>query len=119
MAKILKNIGNAGIWTAETAVSELALPAAFLSTTHNGGYLSRAFGGLSTTLGVIKSGLEAYLTNDGAKDVLNELGIGVMKGLGSIAQNLYEDPARTLYGVLTTYLACKAIPYVSRTIRKR
>lgn len=117
--KGLQYSGWVGLWTAEKGLSEIALPAAVLSATRDGSYLERAVAGVTTTLSVLKNAVEAYAMNEGVRDFVNSLAIESMKAIGRMGENLEQDPRKVLYAALLTYAGCKAIPALSKLVRKR
>ncbi len=116
--KGLECTSRTGAWVAEKAVSELALPAAIISTTQSGNYLERVAHGYTSAFNVISEGVMAYVHNSGVRDVINGLGLDVIKAMGHSAENIQDDPKKVLYAALATYGLGKAVPYASKSMRK-
>ncbi|MBI5390204.1 hypothetical protein HZB02_01835 [Candidatus Woesearchaeota archaeon] len=109
---------RATAWTLEKAVGELALPAALLSTTSNGSYLERGLSGFTTAANALYYGASAYIQNTGVRDVLNNGVLEVVKLAGNAAANIQQDPQKTLYAIIGTYVTMKAVPALTGMARK-
>ena len=116
--RVISGLGRGLAYTTEKTVFMLAVPAALLSTANTGNYVERMYGGYADTLKILKGGVEAYVLDEGVRNVAKDLALGIMSYAGRVAENLKDDPETTAYAALATLIAGKTVPYTSGKIRK-
>lgn len=118
MGKVMKAIGNGAARTAEYVTSELALPVAAASMAGTGNYLQKVVSGVSDVGSAIGNAAYAYVTDAGIRTTMNSGAMGLAEVVGNVGMNLVENPIGTGLTALGTYVGLKALPQVTRAIRK-
>ena len=116
--KVLRGMGKATAWTLEKGVSELALIGAIFSATNTGNYFEKVGTGIIGPVKFVYSGAKAYVTNEGFRDLTNSYALEIINGVGNIAGNIVDNPVETGIAAATTFGLYKAVPLVSKKVRK-
>jgi len=103
----------------EKLIAEFAILAAILSIVHQGSYIDRAIGGMTTIYNALYGFGHAYIVNIGFRDFMGNLTANVLNALASIAINIQSDPRQVLTAFIITYVAYKIIALLLKVIRKK
>lgn len=116
---LVKMVGNGVVATGEKAVSEMALVSGAASAFQDGSFIERVAGGIYAPVELAKNFAESYVANDGFRDVFNQAAVSAMQYVGSLGNNIADNPKETIASVLATYAICKALPAASSFARKK